>query len=792
MKKKLLSTVLCLAIILLILPVLPAQTGAETSEDVFYYTMRYDEYGMPEYWVSGIDPSASGEYEIPFMVYDGFVTGIDYGAFEGNTKITRIYIPETVKTINNRAFYGCTNLTYVSLPTEVSFISNDAFAYCSSLESIYIPEGVEKIGSSAFQGCTSLKRISFGGGVTEIWGSAFQGCTSLETVTLPDSVEVIGQSVFAHCDNLKTVDLGNASELGDSAFYYCENLTSVILPRRLKVLEYSTFERCTNLEKITLPSSVTTIENRAFAYCTGMKSFDASNSSLESIGQEAFRTCSSLTELSLPKSTNSIGPGAFFKCTSLPRIDVDPQNQYFASDDSGVLYSKDYTTLIFVPTDLSGVYTVPNTVTAIRTGAFYGCEKLTGLNLSENLTDLGEYAFIYCNGLTEITIPGKLTIISDGSLQSCAGLTKVTIPESVTLVDSWAFYNSTNLQEVYYEGTQAQWDAITIKSANDPLLHAKIILKGEHICTENGEWIVSAEPTFTSAGERSLICSVCGETVTQTLPMLIGEVAQWNIALQDDFEVKLYLQVSESIQSTAQVKLSVGKQTTTRNIAELEKTEDGYFLLRVALTATQMNETITVQVISGDTLGEESSYTVRQYCDTVLADESKSQYHALIKEMLNYGAMAQLYFGYDTENLVNEGITGVATEEIPEETEEMAISGNLSNLEYYGASLVYRNRIAVRFYFTGDVRGCTFTVAGNSYVPVAKNEMYYIEITDILPQNLDQQITLTVTDADGNTLTVIYGPMNYIVRMNQKGDEKTKNLLKALYNYHLAAKAFHG
>ena len=34
----------------------------------------------------------------------------------------------------------------------------------------------------------------------------------------------------------------------------------------------------------------------------------------------------------------------------------------------------------------------------------------------------------------------------------------------------------------------------------------------------------------------------------------------------------------------------------------------------------------------------------------------------------------------------------------------------------------------------------------------------------------------------------LYGPMNYIVRMSEKGSVELQNLLKALYNYHLAAK----
>ena len=131
----------------------------------------------------------------------------------------------------------------------------------------------------------------------------------------------------------------------------------------------------------------------------------------------------------------------------------------------------------------------------------------------------------------------------------------------------------------------------------------------------------------------------------------------------------------------------------------------------------------------------------------------------------------------------------MAAADVPETAADLITRDKISNLSFHGASLVYRDRIAVRYYFTGDVTGCTFSANGNTYTPVAKDGLHYVEIPDILPQNLDQQITLTVTDANGNTLTVAYSPMNYIVRMNEKGSDTLKALVKALYNYHLATKA---
>ena len=246
--------------------------------------------------------------------------------------------------------------------------------------------------------------------------------------------------------------------------------------------------------------------------------------------------------------------------------------------------------------------------------------------------------------------------------------------------------------------------------------------------------------------------------------------------------------ISEDIVNKAKIRLIIGDEMAIYQPSQLEHTEDGYYVLTAAVAAAQMNDAIVVMIMNGNTVGFSETYSIRQYCETILADSQYSKYHTIVKEMLNYGAMAQIYFDYDTEYLANEGITGVANAKIPGSSDKMNIRSSIPGLDFYGASLIYRDRIAVRYYFTGDITGCTFTANGNTYAPVAKDGMYYIEIADILPQNLDQQIALVVTHTDGSMISAAYSPMNYIVHMNTKGSEKLQNLLKALYNYHLAAK----
>lgn len=211
-------------------------------------------------------------------------------------------------------------------------------------------------------------------------------------------------------------------------------------------------------------------------------------------------------------------------------------------------------------------------------------------------------------------------------------------------------------------------------------------------------------------------------------------------------------------------------------------------LATVYVAAAQLNDIIHVSILRDGTVLAEEDYTVRQYCDTILGDETKSAYHALVKELLHYGATAQTLFQHNGDNLADSGITGTAQTEIPTEIDPIAQSGSVSGIRFYGASLIHRDKLAVRFYFTGDVSGCVFTVDEQTYEPVIGDGLSYIEITGILPQNLDEQITVTLTSGE-DVLTVTYGPMNYIARMSAKGSAEVQALVKALYNYHLAAKS---
>ena len=268
-------------------------------------------------------------------------------------------------------------------------------------------------------------------------------------------------------------------------------------------------------------------------------------------------------------------------------------------------------------------------------------------------------------------------------------------------------------------------------------------------------------------------------------------VAQWNISLRDDICPNYHLIISDTMAADAVVNVSVGNgNAVSYPASNLSKTAEGYYVVSAPLAAAQMTDDIHIQVLVN---GEEvlfKTYTVAQYAHTILGTQSYGQYHNLVRAMLNYGAKAQLYFSHNTNNLADAGYEIQTPVNVPDVALDNIKEGSVEGISFYGASLVYLNKISVRYYFTAEngVAGYTFQVDGKPYEASRNGSMYYVEIPGINPQEYRDIITLTVSDGTSSQ-SIGYSPMHYITRMYNRDTtaESLKNLLCAMYGYHLAA-----
>jgi hypothetical protein len=121
-----------------------------------------------------------------------------------------------------------------------------------------------------------------------------------------------------------------------------------------------------------------------------------------------------LTSVDIPSSVVSIGEYAFSACFAMQRFVVDPSNTHYASDKTGALYDKDFTTLLFCP-GTKTKFKIPSTVTSIGNGAFDSCKGLTSVSIPNSVTSIGISAFNGCSSLTSVTIPNSVTSIGSAA-----------------------------------------------------------------------------------------------------------------------------------------------------------------------------------------------------------------------------------------------------------------------------------------------------------------------------------------------------------------------------------------
>lgn len=108
------------------------------------------------------------------------------------TRITSIFIPDTVTLLGSGSFSDCESLKEITLPKSLQIIDQGTFAG-SGLTSIIIPEGVIEIRENAFLGCKNLVSVTIPESIVKIGSGAFQSCASLTEIKLPSHSIQYGQ-----------------------------------------------------------------------------------------------------------------------------------------------------------------------------------------------------------------------------------------------------------------------------------------------------------------------------------------------------------------------------------------------------------------------------------------------------------------------------------------------------------------------------------------------------------------------------------------------------------------------
>lgn len=288
-------------------------------------------------------------------------------AFANCKNLKQIYIPYNVKEISEGAFYNCTNLKSITFAKNskckkisdfLEYYGDDfdeiygAFENCKSLTKLSLPDNLRTIGTFSLNHCSSLKTIKFGSKFDSVSYLekntslfSYEGLSNLTTIdvsyknkkyssskgilfnksktkliwypsnrnyktySLPIKVKEISPYAFENNKKLVYLNLSSVEKIGYYAFRYSKKLETVQWSKKLKLISGSAFESCKNLKSFTSYGNNLKIEDNAFYNCTSLKTVNL-KSGTRYIGFTAFFNCS-FKKVTIPPTVTTIKGLAF-------------------------------------------------------------------------------------------------------------------------------------------------------------------------------------------------------------------------------------------------------------------------------------------------------------------------------------------------------------------------------------------------------------------------------------------------------------------------------------------------
>jgi len=351
--------------------------------------------------------------------------------------------------------------------------------------------------------------------------------------------------------------------------------------------------------------------------------------------------------------------------------------------------------------------------------------------------------------------------------------------------------------------------------------HTEVTVKGKDAsCTDTGLTDgkkcsvcseVTVEQTVIPAKGHSWdngVCSVCGDvcehsyadskcTICGNVKDTASKVEGYSISLGGNIAVNFHMTFDKAVldDTNAMVVFTLPDNSRqTVYVKDAEVTTNGYYVFTSEITAIQMSSTIKAQVVATDYKSEVYSYSVLEYADYILqeAEAGNTDYTdvtPLVKAMLNYGANAQLYFEYNTDNLANKNLEQAdkVLADVNLSSYKPMTTGKETGVRHHGTSLTLKSETVINVYFVieDEENIPEFYVNGVLATPVKVNNLYRIRIEDIAAQNLDNEYAVTV-----GGLQVKYSALSYGYSAMYTNNEILKNVVRAMYAYNKAAEAY--
>ena len=235
-------------------------------------------------------------------------------------------------------------------------------------------------------------------------------------------------------------------------------------------------------------------------------------------------------------------------------------------------------------------------------------------------------------------------------------------------------------------------------------------------------------------------------------------------------------------------------------LASASATSSGGCVFTLTAIAPQcMGDTITAELLfDGAVIHTHAAYSVKAYAEDLLGLYPTDEYiGALVRDMLNYGAAAQLYVGYKTDALVNAELDGEGSGVTPTVLDKANSITDSTNASYgftaAGVRFDYVNKVYAKLTIAsgapaGDA--VTVTVNGKEVAVSALGDGKYIAYSeDISALDFGEVLTFELKVNGATVQTLTYSVNSYAYSKHDDGDAMG-NLALALYRYGVSAAAY--